>query len=112
MAVHKITDENFKEEVINSEKPVLAIFSAIWCGPCQKMSSAYEEISEELSGIAERFPLTIISDNWIDGSKDNAQRKRWVESLIKFTSFMLYAATKSILLKTNTSKSSLLIIII
>ena len=49
MAVHKITDENFKEEVLNSDKPVLAIFSAIWCGPCQSMSGAYEEISEELS---------------------------------------------------------------
>ena len=49
MAVHNITDENFKEEVLNSEKPVLAIFSAIWCGPCQQMSSAYEEISKELS---------------------------------------------------------------
>ena len=49
MTVHNITDENFKEEVLNSEKPVLVIFSAIWCGPCQQMSSAYEEISEELS---------------------------------------------------------------
>ena len=36
-------------KVLNSEKPVLAIFSAISCGPCQKMSSAYKEISEELS---------------------------------------------------------------
>ena len=41
----EITDDNFQEEVLNSEKPVLAIFSAIWCAPCQQMSGAYEEIS-------------------------------------------------------------------
>lgn len=42
------------------------------------------KISQELSGVAEKFPLTIISDNWIDGGKDNPERKRWVESLIKY----------------------------
>jgi len=49
MSVEKITDENFEKEVLKSSKPVVAIFSAKWCGPCQAMSGAYEEISKELS---------------------------------------------------------------
>ena len=48
----KLSSENFKEEVLNSEKPVLVDFYADWCGPCNAMSPVIEELSKELEGKA------------------------------------------------------------
>lgn len=48
MSVLKITEENFEEEVLKSEKPVILDFYADWCGPCKMMSPIVDEIAEEL----------------------------------------------------------------
>lgn len=48
MSVITITSENFENEVIKSEKPVILDFYADWCGPCKMMSPIVEEIAEEL----------------------------------------------------------------
>ena len=48
----KLSSENFKEEVLNSEKPVLVDFYADWCGPCNAMSPVIEELAIELEGKA------------------------------------------------------------
>ncbi len=50
VSVLKISNENFKEEVLNEEKPVLIDFYADWCGPCQMMSPIIDEIAEEKEG--------------------------------------------------------------
>ncbi|MCI8893350.1 MAG: thioredoxin [Lachnospiraceae bacterium] len=49
MAVLKITEENFKAEVLESGKPVLLDFWATWCGPCQMQGPVFEEAAEKLS---------------------------------------------------------------
>ena len=48
----EITDSNFDEIVLNSDKPVLIDFWAEWCGPCLMVGPAVEEISKEYEGRA------------------------------------------------------------
>jgi thioredoxin 1 len=45
----KITKENFKQEVINSDKPVLLDFWATWCAPCKMVSPIIDEIASEIT---------------------------------------------------------------
>lgn len=47
MSVTKVTLENFAQEVLKSEKPVLVDFYADWCGPCQMMAREIEEFAAE-----------------------------------------------------------------
>ena len=42
-----ITDENFEELVINSDKLVIVDFWAEWCGPCKQLSPTVEEVASE-----------------------------------------------------------------
>ena len=51
MSVLNITKDNFENEVLNSEKPVLIDFYADWCGPCQMVGPIVHEIAEELADI-------------------------------------------------------------
>jgi thioredoxin 1 len=45
-----ITDDNFEEEVLKSEIPVLVDFWAPWCGPCQMAGPVIDELAEEYKG--------------------------------------------------------------
>ena len=47
MSVIKVNLENFSQEVLKSDKPVLLDFYADWCGPCNMMASEMEAFAEE-----------------------------------------------------------------
>lgn len=44
----EFNDDNFREEVINSDKPVLVDFWATWCGPCKLLGPTIEELHKEM----------------------------------------------------------------
>lgn len=74
MSVLKVTEENFEDNVLKSDKKVIIDFYADWCGPCKMMSPIIDKIAEELgesikvgkvnvdenSGLAERFEIMSI----------------------------------------------------
>ena len=48
----EITDSNFEETVLKSDKPVLVDFWVAWCGPCRMVGPIIDELSEEYEGKA------------------------------------------------------------
>jgi thioredoxin 1 len=51
----EVTDANFKDEVLNSNIPVMVDFWAEWCGPCKMIAPTVAELATEYEG---RFKIT------------------------------------------------------
>ncbi|KJF43087.1 MULTISPECIES: thioredoxin [Draconibacterium] len=64
----EITDANFEELVMNSDKPVMIDFWAVWCGPCRMIAPIVEEMSTEYEGKA------VIGKVDVDNNQDVAMK--------------------------------------
>jgi thioredoxin 1 len=48
----EFTDQNFEEQVLKSDKPVLVDFWATWCAPCRAITPTVEAVAQEFAGRA------------------------------------------------------------
>jgi thioredoxin 1 len=46
----KVTDDNFEQEIIQSDVPVVVDFGADWCGPCKQLKPIIKELAAEYAG--------------------------------------------------------------
>lgn len=51
MSVIHLTSENFEQEVLKSDIPVLVDFWADWCGPCKRLGPIVEEAANEVTDV-------------------------------------------------------------
>ncbi len=57
--IHEFSDQNFEQEVLKSDKPVLVDFWAEWCAPCRMIAPAVEAVAAEYAGRAKVGKLNV-----------------------------------------------------
>jgi len=61
--VSEVTDQNFEEEVLKSDIPVVVDFWAPWCGPCRMIAPIAEKLAEQFDGKVKFCKLNVDQNN-------------------------------------------------
>ena len=61
--VSDVTDQNFEQEVLKSDQPVLVDFWAEWCHPCKMLTPAVEQVAEKYHGKTKVVKLNVDDNN-------------------------------------------------
>lgn len=64
MIIH-LNKNNFKSEVLESDRPVLVDFWADWCGPCHRLTPILEELAQDVAGQAKVAKLDVDAEEAI-----------------------------------------------
>ncbi len=78
------TDDNFQQEVLNSDQPVLVDFWAAWCGPCRMIAPVIEELARDYDGKAKIGKLDV----------DNNQRVAMQYGIRSIPSLLIFKGGK------------------
>lgn len=62
-----LSDSNFEQEVLKSDKPVLVDFWAEWCGPCKMIAPAINDLAREYEGKAKIAKMDVDNNQIIAG---------------------------------------------
>jgi thioredoxin 1 len=57
--VNNVTDSSFEAEVLNSDKPVLVDFWAVWCAPCIALTPTIEALAQKYDGTARVVKINV-----------------------------------------------------
>ena len=57
--VNDVTDSSFESEVLQSDKPVLVDFWAVWCAPCIALTPTIEALAEKYDGVARVVKMNV-----------------------------------------------------
>lgn len=80
MALTRVTEQTFENEILRSELPVLVEFGAVWCGPCKTVAPELEALARELAGKAKIVTVDI-------DQCPNLSREMGVQSVPAFVVF-------------------------
>ena len=68
--VIEVTGENWEQEVVKSDRPVLVDFWAVWCGPCRMLTPTIDKVANDFAG-----KVKVVKVN-TDDAQDIAARYR------------------------------------
>ncbi|MEJ2009418.1 MAG: thioredoxin [Acidobacteriota bacterium] len=96
----EFSDQNFEQEVLKSDKPVLVDFWAEWCAPCRMIAPAVEAIAAEYAGKAKVGKLNV-DENQSVTSRYNI---RSIPTLLVFKDGQIKEQTVGTTSKSNLAK--------